>query len=348
MRSVLVIGGTGAQGSAVIRVLSKAGNYSITALTRSTSSKAAVSIGSLPNVALVEGNTYHEPTLRSALKGVDSAFINTNGFAIGEKAEIHWGIRIYELAREAGVRHFVWGSLDYALKKGKYDPRFRCSHYDGKSKVAEFILAQPTEPMAFTVLASGPYMESLSELYRPTVDSSGTYVFAAPLDDGALPLIHLDDLGAYVLWILENPAKSNGMNLEISTEHVTWKDLARTFTVVTGKPAKYKPLTWAEYFGGTRHTGRADDKLGHSTDKEDSTLMTYRENFTGFWNIWRATGQNQGLITRDYAFLDEILPSRIKTLGEWMRKVNYTGEAVPVLKDVADKMESDLDKSLAK
>ena len=337
MRSILVIGGTGAQGSAVIRVLSKAGNYTITALTRSASSKSAVSIGSLPNVALIEADTYHEPTLRSALKSVDSAFINTNGFAIGEKSEIYWGIRMYELAREAGVKHFVWGGLDYALRKGNYDPRFRCGHFDGKAKVGEFILAQPTEPMACTVVASGPYMESLSEIYRPIKDASGTYIFAAPLGDGVVPLIHLDDLGAYVQWVLENPAKSNGINLEIATEHVSWEDLAKTFTAVTGNPAKYKPLTWDEYIAAARHTGGADDKLGYSADKADPTLMTYGENFTGFWNIWKATGHNQGLITRDYAFLDEILPSRVKSVGEWMRKVNYTGEAVSVLKDFADK-----------
>jgi hypothetical protein len=46
------------------------------------------------------------------------AFVNTNGFAIGEKAEIYWGMRIYEIAVESGVEFFVWGNLDYALKKG--------------------------------------------------------------------------------------------------------------------------------------------------------------------------------------------------------------------------------------
>ncbi len=161
LQSVLVVGGTGAQGSAVVRALPKAGTYEVIAITRSITSTTAITIASLPNVSLIEGNIYHEPTLRKSLQGVESAFVNTNGFAIGEKTETYWGIRIYELAREVGVKHFVWVSLDYGLKKAKYAPRFRSGHYDGKGRVGEFISAQPTVPMAWNILTSGPYMEML-------------------------------------------------------------------------------------------------------------------------------------------------------------------------------------------
>lgn len=34
-------------------------------------------------------------------------FVNANGFVIGEKAETHWGIPIYELARKVGIKQFV-------------------------------------------------------------------------------------------------------------------------------------------------------------------------------------------------------------------------------------------------
>lgn len=64
-----------------------------------------------------------------ALKGVYGAFVNTDGFTVGEAAETFAGIKIYELARAAKVRHFVWSSLDYASKVGhvKYDFVTRCS-----------------------------------------------------------------------------------------------------------------------------------------------------------------------------------------------------------------------------
>jgi hypothetical protein len=49
-------------------------------------------------------------------------------------------VRIFEIAVQSRVRHYVWGSLDYSLKKGNYDEKFRCGHYDGKGKVAGVLI----------------------------------------------------------------------------------------------------------------------------------------------------------------------------------------------------------------
>ena len=69
---------------------------------------------------------------------------------------------------------------------------------------------------------------------------------------------------------------------------------------------------------------------------DDAMLMTLYENLNAWWEIYRASGGNKGLLTRDYSRLDEILSSRLKAVGEWMRKVGYTGEVRPLLKDQAD------------
>ena len=52
------------------------------------------------------------------------------------------GIRTFEIAVQSGIEHYVWGSLDYSLKKGRFDEKFRCGHYDGKGKVAGMYPAQ--------------------------------------------------------------------------------------------------------------------------------------------------------------------------------------------------------------
>ncbi len=59
-------------------------------------------------------------------------------------------------------------------------------------------------------------------------------------------------------------------------------------------------------------------------------LQTAGQNFIGFYNVWR-----DNLAKRDYPLLDKILPTRVKTLEEWMRKTDYTGEYKPVLIDVS-------------
>lgn len=131
---VLIIGGAGAQNSTVAKVLSDAGTYTIHLLTRSIESHSK-DLGPLPNVKLIEGDCYDEDTLVSAFKGVNLCFVNTNGFAIGEKNEIYWGIRMYEIARWAGVEHFIYSGLPYVSKNGDFDPKSRVPFVDGKAKV---------------------------------------------------------------------------------------------------------------------------------------------------------------------------------------------------------------------
>lgn len=136
VKTVLVVGGTGAQGSAVVRALAETGHYAIKVLTRQVSSEAAKDLEKIKGVSLIEGDSSDVSALRSAFKGVDACYVNTNGFALGEKAEIYWGIRTFEIAREAGVQHFVYAGLPYTYKRSGYDPRYNVGHLDGKGRVS--------------------------------------------------------------------------------------------------------------------------------------------------------------------------------------------------------------------
>jgi hypothetical protein len=133
---VLILGGAGIQNGALTTVLSAAGTYNIHILTRSIDSSHAAELGALDNVKLIKGDCYDEDTLKSAFEGVDLCYVNTNGFAIGEKNEIFWGIRMYEIACWAGVKHFIYSSLPYVSKNGGFDPERRVPFVDGKAKVS--------------------------------------------------------------------------------------------------------------------------------------------------------------------------------------------------------------------
>jgi hypothetical protein len=134
-----------------------------------------------------QGNPYDEADLQKAYRGVQLAFANTNGFAIGDKAEVYWGICMYELAAQNGLEHFVWAGVDYGSKQGGFAPKYRCGHLDGKNKVTgntrsmpldlsvssmliwctEYLRSQPTSQMTWAVLSSCPYTEMLSETGGP-------------------------------------------------------------------------------------------------------------------------------------------------------------------------------------
>ncbi len=66
-------------------------------MTRSFETPEAKLLSELPNVTLFKGDSYNEADLQEAFQGVQLAFANTNGFAIGEKSGIYWRIRMYEL-----------------------------------------------------------------------------------------------------------------------------------------------------------------------------------------------------------------------------------------------------------
>lgn len=107
LTTILIIGATGAQGMPVVRALAQSGRYAVRAMTRSAESQPAKEIKSLPNVSLCVGDCLNVTDLKRAFKGVYGAFVNTNGYVTGEKGEIYWGIRIYEIAAESGITHFI-------------------------------------------------------------------------------------------------------------------------------------------------------------------------------------------------------------------------------------------------
>lgn len=177
------------------------------------------------------------------------------------------------------------------------------------------------------------YLETFSEMLAPThetIDGKDVVVFKAPVGNGKPPMIYLEDLGKYARWLVDNPEKSYGMNLRIATANVGWEEVARSFTEITGKKAIFKDITLDEYFASGIF-GPPDRKVGHSVGHDDDTLQTYRQNFSGFWNSWK-----ENILTRDYELLDKTLPSRVKSVKEWMVLTGYNGERSNVLKDYAD------------
>ncbi|KAJ4318844.1 hypothetical protein N0V84_006658 [Fusarium piperis] len=80
------------------------------------------------------------PVTADFLTQVKTAVID--GFNCGEKTELYWSIRTYELAIEEKVKFYVDSSLAYAYKRCGYDPKFRGGHYDAKGRIGEWILSQ--------------------------------------------------------------------------------------------------------------------------------------------------------------------------------------------------------------
>ncbi|KAF2475164.1 NAD(P)-binding protein [Lindgomyces ingoldianus] len=332
-QTVLIVGGAGAQGIPIVKGIDP--KYAVRVLTRNPDSDTAKDLLTLPNVSIAAGDASNESDLRRAFQGVDLAFVNTNSFALGIRAEIFWGMRIFEIAVESGVKHYVWSALEDTLALSGYDEACRVGHYEGKSRVTEWMKAKSQTPMKWSVITTGPYIEMLHELFRPVKEENGTWVFQFPLKDGAIPFVHLEDVGKAVKWLLDHPEEAAGMNLKTTVEHASGTIIASAFTAVTGQQARYEPISIEQWFQVTP-PGPPSYKMGsgyEGNSAEDPTLLTIEQNFGNWWHLYQRSGGNQGLIKTDYGLLDKIFPNRVKSVEEWMKKVQYTGERRLVIKN---------------
>jgi hypothetical protein len=323
---IFIVGGTGAQGIPVIKSLVEDKKYSVRVLTRDLNSKRAQNLLSLGNVELFEGSFASEATLRAGYEGCDGAFINIDGFNTGEKGEIYWAIRSYELALECGIKFFVYGNLDYAYKKSNYNPIMRAGHYDGKGRIGEWILMQneavgAARGMGAALFTTGPYIEmaiSSQTLMTPTIED-GVVTWRVPLGDGTVTHVALDDCGPYVRWLFDNPSRANGLDLLVGIADMTYTELAAAFAKVTGKPAQYIDVSLEEYWTKGSMSRAAAMPAGYNAGPDS---MSVRDNFTGFWNIWK---NNVLKGTRDWKLLDEIHPHRIRSAEDFFRKEDRAG-----------------------
>jgi hypothetical protein len=150
-------------------------------LTRNTSSNRAKDLAALPNVTLIQGSQDSQKDLHRAFEGVYGAWVNTDGFTIGEKNELFYGIRAYEIARHEGVQHYVYASGDYAVKDANWDERYHWGHNDAKGRVGDFIMAQGQQGMKSSLFVTGPYMNMLWDgMFVPKEEEDGSFVWRNP------------------------------------------------------------------------------------------------------------------------------------------------------------------------
>ena len=106
----------------------------------------------------------------------------------------------------------------------------------------------------------------------------GTFVFAAPIDDGHIPLIALADLGFFARYTFDHRASTSGRELKIASEVVGWDQLVATFCRVTGQKAVFLRQTPTAWFASYRNT---DGPVANERRAGDGST-SWRRNFEGF------------------------------------------------------------------
>lgn len=176
-KKILVTGATGKQGGAVIDALANHPDFTLLAQTRNASGPGAQKLQSKgKNIKIVQGDQEDVPALFKAaqeaaggsLWGVYSVQIS-QGKGVTHDGEINQGKAMVDEAVKAGVKHFVYSSVERGGDEASWNTETPIPHFQSKY-VIERHLRDSAGSMQWTVLRPGKH--NASARARPDTDQS--------------------------------------------------------------------------------------------------------------------------------------------------------------------------------
>jgi uncharacterized protein YbjT (DUF2867 family) len=222
--AVVVTGGTGKQGGAVVKSLLERG-HKVRAVTRDTDSAKARELADA-GVTLVRASLEDTATLTKALEGSTSLFAMTTPFEGGTQAEVRQGMSAADAAKAAGV-HLVFTSV------GSANRQTSVPHFDSKYEIEEYIAKIGARA---TVLAPVYFMENLH--FGKEQLAKGIYATPLP-PTRQLAQVAVADIGAVAVRLLEDPDRFAGKRFDLGSDELTGNDVIAILSRVTGRPFTY-------------------------------------------------------------------------------------------------------------
>ena len=224
-KTILVIGATGQQGGAAVTHL-LADGWHLRALAHHPDSPAAQKLASA-GVELAPGDLLDRDSLDRAVEGAYGVFsMQTPGH--DPNAEETEGKNIADAAAAAGVRHFVYDSVEGAENESPL------AWVAPKHRIEEHIrrLELPA-----TVWRPVSFMEN----YLHQRDGILEGKLAGPLWPESMSyLIALDDIGRFVALAFRDPERFIGTSMAIGGDAMTMTEVAETFSSSLGIPVAFE------------------------------------------------------------------------------------------------------------
>jgi len=254
---ILVIGATGRQGGAVSRELLQRG-FKVRALTRNPNQPAAHALVGLGAQAW-QGNMDDRASMVRAMNGVYGVFSVQTWWGInGLASEIRQGKLVAEVAKQAGVQHFVYTSVASA------DQNTGIPHFESKWQIEQHIRVLK---LPYTIVRPVSFMDGWEE-ERVAI---GNGSFSSPMSaDKQLQEIAVRDIGMIVGEAFDAPTAWIGKTIEIAGDEYSMAEAAATFSHALGHPVTFERVPWTafEEAAGEEITimFRWFDEVGYSVD----------------------------------------------------------------------------------
>lgn len=248
---IAVVGATGAQGGGLVRAIlnDKEGAFTARAITRKVDSDKAKALAQ-QRVEVVAADIDDKESVRKAFQGAYGVFCVTNFWEhFSAEKEIAQAKNMAEAAKQAGVQHVIWSTLDDTRKRvplsdnrmptlhGKY----KVPHFDGKGE-ADALFTQAGVPTTF-LLTSFYWDNFIYFGMGPKKGPDGKLAITLPMDDKKLPGIAAEDIGKCALGIFKKGKEYIGKTVGIAGDHLTGAQMAAAFTKALGQEVRYNAVT---------------------------------------------------------------------------------------------------------
>lgn len=231
---IAIFGGTGAQGGSVVKSLLNDGRFSLRILTRNLNSKKAIKF-SKRGVKVFQGNMWNQDDLKKFLNGAYGCFVVTNFWdkeCMGKEELL--GKQIARIAREVGVRHFVWSTLPNVQKisHGKYN----VPHFSDKARVNKYIKQLGFQYWTFVLPAF--YYQNFTSIFAPKRED-GVLTWRLPLNEESfITAVDIRDLGPAVLQIFNDPKSYHTKKIPLAGDNDHPQNYIIKLSLMTRQPAK--------------------------------------------------------------------------------------------------------------
>jgi uncharacterized protein YbjT (DUF2867 family) len=308
---IAVVGATGAQGGGLVRAIlnDKSGEFAARALTRKTTGDKAQELAKA-GAEVVAMDMDDAASVRKALEGAYGAYFVTNyweHFSVDK--ELAQAKALSEAAKDAGVQHVIWSTLEDTRKLVPLSDnrmptlyeKYKVPHFDGKGE-ADAYFSQAGVPT--TWLLTSFYWDNFIYFgMGPQAGPDGKLAITFPMGDKKLPGIAAEDIGKCALGIFKRP-ELIGKRVGIAGEHLTGTEMAAQMSKALGQEIAYNSVP-PEVYRSFGFPG-ADDIGNMFQYKRD-----FEKEFTG---------------ARSVEFSREVNPE-LQTFETWLKK---NGKAIPV------------------
>jgi len=246
---IVVTGATGTQGGSVVDWLLRDVNFHVRATTRNPTSAASSELRSR-GVEVVTADLNDKTAVLQALREAYGVFGFTDVFdAGGAEAEVEQGKTLIDAAKETGVKHFVWSTLDHTP--------YPIAQSTGKAIIDDY-LKQSGVPR--TSLYTSWFYENIpreSMLFQR--NKQGTIVLNAPLyaTDGPLPCIYAADIGGYARYAFNHPEEWTGKDMRIASEWLTPRQMIDIVSRSFGEQIEFTDISMTDFQSSVKQTAIA-------------------------------------------------------------------------------------------